>query len=136
MWVFIMGVVYKILVLVIELKVLQMVRNRLVRITMVILGKLHLYKRKDKEGEAGPVDGDVEAERQRVDRMISSDHCDQGGYASDNDKDAFIVHRIKKTYPNTSQSVVVNNVSFGVRPGECFGLLGVNRAGLCMFRML
>jgi len=63
MWVFIMGVVYKILALLIELKVCHTVWNGLVRITIVIFGKLHLYKRKDKEGEAGPVDEDVEAER-------------------------------------------------------------------------
>lgn len=46
-----------------------------------------------------------------------------------------LVHNIMKKF--TAAFTAVKGVSFGVAPGECFGLLGVNGAGkTTTFRML
>jgi len=48
--------------------------------------------------------------------------------------DALVVRNFSKSFGTFS---AVSNVSFGVHPGECFGLLGVNGAGkTTAFRML
>jgi ATP-binding cassette subfamily A (ABC1) protein 3 len=52
--------------------------------------------------------------------------------------DAVIISALSKTYSAGSRQVIaVNQLSFGVRRGECFGLLGINGAGkTTTFQML
>jgi ABC-type Na+ transport system ATPase subunit NatA len=51
------------------------------------------------------------------------------------DDDIMLVHNLTKKFKATFTAV--KGVSFGVAPGECFGLLGVNGAGkTTTFRML
>jgi ABC-type multidrug transport system ATPase subunit len=51
------------------------------------------------------------------------------------DDNIMLVHNLVKKY--TRDLTAVKGVSFGVAPGECFGLLGVNGAGkTTTFRML
>lgn len=46
------------------------------------------------------------------------------------------MHNLKKRY-GLSNELAVNGISFGVRNGECFALLGVNGAGkTTTFKML
>lgn len=61
-----------------------------------------------------PDDDDVIAEQQRV-------------LHGDTDDDAIVLKELTKIYP--SGKVAVNEISLGIPPGECFGLLGVNGAG-------
>lgn len=61
-----------------------------------------------------PEDSDVVAEQQRV----------LTGGAND---DLIVVSQLTKVYD--TGKVAVNNISFGVPPGQCFGLLGINGAG-------
>lgn len=58
-----------------------------------------------------PDDSDVSAEETRV----------LEGSASN---DLIVLQRLSKTYPNGK--VAVKNMSLGIPPGECFGLLGIN----------
>ena len=61
------------------------------------------------------IDDDVRKEEERVDAA-------PGG-----DSDRIVVKHLQKTYNNGT--VAVNDISFGVSDGECFGFLGVNGAG-------
>jgi ATP-binding cassette subfamily A (ABC1) protein 1 len=61
-----------------------------------------------------PDDSDVVAEQERV----------LTGGAND---DLIVVSQLTKVYD--TGKVAVNNISFGVPPGQCFGLLGINGAG-------
>ncbi|VDK31009.1 unnamed protein product [Gongylonema pulchrum] len=71
------------------------------------------------------LDEDVVAEQHRVD-TITSEPSDQY---------RLVVAKISKSYDG--RALAVRNVSFAVKSGECFGLLGVNGAGkTTMFRML
>ncbi|KAF5274074.1 hypothetical protein FQR65_LT04472 [Abscondita terminalis] len=54
--------------------------------------------------------------------------------AADFNDDLLLVHNLEKIYWGQK---VVKGVSFGIKPGDCFGLLGVNGAGkTTTFRML
>lgn len=68
---------------------------------------------------------DVKAERDRVERTDDFD-------------DVVVIKRLYKIYANSKGTKpAVNQVSFGVGRGECFGLLGLNGAGkTTMFKML
>ena len=61
-----------------------------------------------------PEDDDVLAEQDRV----------EAGGAND---DLIVLDKLTKIYDNGK--VAVNNLSLGIPPGECFGLLGINGAG-------
>jgi ATP-binding cassette subfamily A (ABC1) protein 1 len=61
-----------------------------------------------------PDDSDVVAEQERV----------LTGGAND---DLIVLSQLTKIYD--TGKVAVNNISFGVPPGQCFGLLGINGAG-------
>ncbi|XP_014612694.1 PREDICTED: uncharacterized protein LOC106791527 isoform X1 [Polistes canadensis] len=70
-------------------------------------------------------DEDVVAERSRV----------EGGMAQE---DILKTIKLRKEYRSVyGTNVAVQNLSFGVQPGKCFGLLGVNGAGKStIFKML
>lgn len=68
---------------------------------------------------------DVKKERQRVE-----------SYVTDPRGDVLVVNRLTKFYLNSS-TPSVDGISFGVKSGECFGLLGLNGAGkTTVFKML
>lgn len=75
-----------------------------------------LFKKKDELDitTALPDDDDVLAEQTRV----------LNGEANN---DLIVLSQITKVYNNNK--VAVNNMSLGIPPGECFGLLGINGAG-------
>ncbi|PNF40610.1 ATP-binding cassette sub-family A member 3 [Cryptotermes secundus] len=74
------------------------------------------------------LDDDVVHEQDRVDGQIKV-------AAVRRDDDIMLVHNLVKKF--TRNLTAVKSVSFGVAPGECFGLLGVNGAGkTTIFRML
>jgi len=75
---------------------------------------------------------DVSAEKQRIAETPLNDLFTT---------DSVIVDRLSKTYHggggNRETVVAVDRLSFGVRRGECFGLLGINGAGkTTMFQVL
>ena len=74
-------------------------------------------------------DDDVLAEAERIARNAAT--------GSDGD-DVVLVDNLVKRYGGAKAGVTaVNGISFGVRKGECFGLLGVNGAGkTSTFRMV
>lgn len=75
-------------------------------------------------------DLDVTLERNRIESLVETDHPQMI-----NKNDALVVHQINKRYPNGH--LAVNNLSFGVHSGECFGFLGINGAGkTTTFKML
>ncbi|KAM3720275.1 Phospholipid-transporting ATPase ABCA1 [Dirofilaria immitis] len=75
--------------------------------------------------EESELDEDVEIEHKRVNALSSGR----------NDDHRLIVNGISKSYDG--QTLTLCNVSFAVKNGECFGLLGVNGAGkTAMFRIL
>lgn len=61
-----------------------------------------------------PDDDDVLAEQERV-------------TAGDANEDLIVISQMTKVYGNSK--IAVNNMSLGIPPGECFGLLGINGAG-------
>ncbi|KAL4240022.1 ATP-binding cassette sub- A member 12 [Mactra antiquata] len=75
----------------------------------------HIDDVKDKRND--DIDDDVRSEMKRID----SGHCRE---------DVVIVRDIHKVYDTKKSEVrAVNGLSFGVRQGQCFGLLGINGAG-------
>uniref|UniRef100_A0AAF5RWN1 ABC transporter domain-containing protein n=2 Tax=Wuchereria bancrofti TaxID=6293 RepID=A0AAF5RWN1_WUCBA len=75
--------------------------------------------------EESELDEDVKAEHARVDALSSEPNEDH----------RLIVSDVSKSYDG--QTLAVRNVSFAVKNGECFGLLGVNGAGkTSLFRIL
>jgi ATP-binding cassette, subfamily A (ABC1), member 3 len=78
---------------------------------------------------AVPNDDDVESEERRI---LTTPLYDLQA------TDALILSSLSKTYSVGSREVkAVDRLSFGVRRGECFGLLGINGAGkTTTFQML
>ena len=69
------------------------------------------------------LDEDVVAERQRVTSLMRD---------SQQNSDALLVTDLRKEFGNIGSSkkfTAVDGMTFGVKQGECFGLLGVNGAG-------
>ena len=61
--------------------------------------------------------------------------------SSDDPSDVLLVHGLSKSYKTTKSNgtikVAVDQLTFGIHKGECFGLLGVNGAGkTSTFKML
>jgi ATP-binding cassette subfamily A (ABC1) protein 1 len=86
------------------------------------------YKRIASSFNSDGEDDDVRAERLRVESSVQS---------KEENKDMIQVRKISKLYDATvpgvsnAYKVAVKNLSFGVKSGECFGLLGPG--GLCCF---
>ena len=66
------------------------------------------------------LDEDVLAERQRVISLMRD---------KPQKSDAFLVSDLRKEFGLRKKFVAVDNLTFGVKQGECFGFLGVNGAG-------
>ena len=78
-----------------------------------------------KKGRLEEEEDDVKRERERV----------ESGKARD-DGDAVIVNNLSKMYSRVD-GPAVGHLSFGLKRGECFGLLGLNGAGkTTTFKML
>ena len=60
------------------------------------------------------------AERQRVNALMQDNH---------QKSDALLVADLRKEFGWHKKFVAVDHLTFGVKQGECFGLLGVNGAG-------
>ena len=71
------------------------------------------YKYKDGDDDGTILDDDVVEEQKRV-------------VTFDSYNDAMKVYNLKKKFRKLK---AVKDISFGVKPGECFGLLGINGAG-------
>jgi ABC-type glutathione transport system ATPase component len=88
------------------------------------LKKLKMYlqelRRNVSEGIES-IDGDVLVEQNRVKNIF-----DSGFEGGGSDDDVLLVRDLEKRF---GQLTAVNKLSFGVRHGECFGLLGINGAG-------
>ena len=83
------------------------------------------------EGMEEEEDDDVRAERARIKRFAEG--MDGGEYDGQNE-DVVIVDDLKKAY---GKELAVKGVSYGVKRGQCFSLLGVNGAGkTTTFKML
>ncbi|CAB9505681.1 Retinal-specific ATP-binding cassette transporter [Seminavis robusta] len=83
---------------------------------MLFWNKLFGCRRSSKYSEVATIadDDDVVAEQERV----------LNGQAND---DAIVMSELSKVYQNGK--IAVDNISLGIAPGECFGLLGINGAG-------
>ncbi|XP_053671459.1 phospholipid-transporting ATPase ABCA1 [Anopheles nili] len=81
----------------------------------------------DEIDSPGPFDDDVDKESEMVKKLLDSANASQQEYA-------IVVKGLKKNYTNHE---AVKCVSFAVKKGECFGLLGMNGAGkTTLFQML
>ena len=113
---FIDGMLYFLLIVMIETrllyKVLEMAKNRMPG----------YYKYKVVDTQQADLDDDVTEEQKRVATNIQPQ------------TDVLKVFGLKKKFRHLA---AVKDVSFGVKTGECFGLLGINGAGkTTTFRML
>ncbi len=107
-WLFSTGLFYFILILLIDFGIFKMIKSALLS---KIYPGLNLVSE---------LDSDVTFEKNRVEEQI--------GLVSDrkNQDDILLVKDLCKRY---KAMMAVNKLSFGVKNGECFGLLGVNGAG-------
>jgi ATP-binding cassette subfamily A (ABC1) protein 3 len=81
------------------------------------------------------VDEDVDAERHRVAAQMTHHGTPAGVGGQHRMEDALLIDDLQKVYGDGKRAV--NRLSFGVRRGEIFGLLGVNGAGkTTTFKML
>ena len=78
---------------------------------------LHIWSRKTSSVDEIQGDDDVSLEEDRIRRR---------SFFTLAKTDAMIVQNLTKKYGNFT---AVNNISFGVKRAECFGILGVNGAG-------
>lgn len=110
---FIQGLVFFIITLLIEFKVFSRIYLKLMEL---------LYGAQDLDGNHEDQDKDVKRERERV---LSNDCAD-----------VLVIKDLSKRYSRKGK-LAVDHLTFGVKPGECFGLLGVNGAGkTTTFKML
>jgi len=81
------------------------------------------------------LDDDVEEEQKRINEDASYGNNAQGVAGKSNvEEDVLKVSHLQKKFKGVQ---AVNDLSFGVKIGECFGLLGINGAGkTTTFRML
>nr|CAD7446317.1 unnamed protein product [Timema bartmani] len=149
----------------IGLEVLFLALNSVLYVVIIMLaeyGVIHKIRKFFRKSQLSNIkcdremDEDVVKEQIRVKKHIHGDHAachgvtranssgpssTSGGYCSSQETqkqgtnhDIFLVDKLVKMYQSF---VAVNGISFGVKPGECFGLLGVNGAGkTTTFRML
>jgi ABC-type multidrug transport system fused ATPase/permease subunit len=89
---------------------------------LLLLGEAGIFPRREPQAFRSPAreeEADVAAERQRVLSNTKKDDC-------------LVVKGLTKVYRKKGGSgrfTAVDNLTFGVPAGQCFGLLGVNGAG-------
>jgi ATP-binding cassette subfamily A (ABC1) protein 3 len=88
-------------------------RSFLKIVTLQFLCPSH-YRLDEEHNGTDDYDDDVLAEKERI----------SNGQAND---DLIVLDKLTKVYDNGK--VAVNNISLGIPPGQCFGLLGINGAG-------
>ncbi|XP_058825067.1 ATP-binding cassette sub-family A member 2 [Topomyia yanbarensis] len=104
-----------------------MIVDRKIRIVSILKYYLSCGKKANKAFDqtdsnyemSDSVDDDVDAESIRVNEMVGREPQQFAPYT-------IAVHNLKKRYLNL---VAVKGISFAVKRGECFGLLGMNGAG-------
>jgi len=112
------SIVFWILIVLVEYNVLRSLKYFLYQIKSNYLNKLKKTEQLDENVELfEKIDEDVKAEYDRI------DVSDMGQLSETN---AMIIKKLTKYYGNFC---AVDHISYGVRRGECFGLLGVNGAG-------
>ena len=115
---FVQGVLLFSITLMIQYRVFLSLQQKLIKL---IIGPQSLKSPVD----ADTVDDDVKHENERV---LSREH--------DKLPDVLVVKDLCKKYTRQGK-LAVDHLTFGVKPGECFGLLGVNGAGkTTTFKML
>lgn len=93
--------------------------------------RLWLWRKLKRKGVAGAggnleEDEDVAVERKRIEETLGTEKSWE--------EDMLVIQNLRKIFGGFA---AVKQISFGVGPGECFGLLGVNGAGkTTTFRML
>ncbi len=108
------AVVFLLLILLIDKGIISKLRARLAA----------LFTR-EQPAESSELDDDVNRERGLVKNCLAT---------RDYTENILLVHELEKTFGKLR---AVDKLSFGVRAGECFGLLGVNGAGkTTTFKML
>ncbi|XP_054158739.1 phospholipid-transporting ATPase ABCA3-like [Oppia nitens] len=110
------AVVFWMLIVLVELKVIRNLKYRLIQLKIAIVGKFSGNRGKNLE-MSDKLDDDVKAEAERIENR------DLGKLV---ESDAMIIRKLTKYY---GTFCAVDHISYGVHRGECFGLLGVNGAG-------
>ena len=85
-----------------------------------LVGRI-ISKLRGKGGEVlnSVIDNDVAKEQKRVKSLLNDTFADQA-------QDSLLVADLKKSFGSLQ---AVKGLTFGVKHGECFGLLGINGAG-------
>ncbi|CAH0387824.1 unnamed protein product [Bemisia tabaci] len=112
------GILYLVIITLVESGILQKLYN---------LAFVSIVGADVEENRRADEDPDIQEERERVDSARN--------HPEHTSEHVLLVERLVKKFSRSSAGV--RGVSFGVRAGECFGLLGVNGAGkTTTFRML
>ena len=116
---FVQGIFFFIVTLLIQYRVFLRLQQLLFKL---VFGPEKLDSQIESESE----DVDVKHEKDRI--LLNGDNTRM--------KDVLIVNDLSKKYSRKAK-LAVDHLCFGVKPGECFGLLGVNGAGkTSTFKML
>nr|CAD7259221.1 unnamed protein product [Timema shepardi] len=121
----------------IGLEVLFLALNSVLYVGLIMLaeyGVIHKIRKVFRKSQLSNIKSDREMDEDVVKEQIRvKKHIHETQKLGTN-HDIFLVDKLVKMYQSF---VAVNGISFGVKPGECFGLLGVNGAGkTTTFRML
>ena len=112
------GIIYFILILIIEKKFLRLLKQKIER--MMKINKSEVFELENFENS------DVRQEYESISQLVSTENYDNS---------SLIVHKLTKKLTKTL--TIPNNISFMVNKEECFGLLGTNGSGkTTIFRLL
>nr|CAD7406744.1 unnamed protein product [Timema poppensis] len=119
------------------LEVLFLALNSVLYVGLIMLaeyGVIHRIRKVFRKSQLSNIKSDREMDEDVVKEQIRVKKHILETQKLGTNHDIFLVDKLVKMYQSF---VAVNGISFGVKPGECFGLLGVNGAGkTTTFRML